>query len=183
MSKKIRLILSICILALCVGTLTFGVLAAVTKNNQVIGDVNFSAEDCDVAIYASTEGALNVDGQTNSSTWSKEHLKDSDTWTLPVLCFDESNYPTVPDIKLIFEITNNSTVAALHITTQAGEIPQACSTTLKYDNVARPDAGGITIEPQATVTIEFSIRLINTDENFSTSGKNLISFNFSVPTT
>ncbi len=185
MSKRIKLVLSICILALCLSTLTFGVLAAVQKNNQIEGEIGFNADNCDVSISASVEGAVKEDGSANNANLATTKVTDNLVWKIPdVLCFDEKNYPTIPDIVITFVVTNNSTNVAVKVTATLGPaIPtDHVSATFASTVGTWSDTDGITIEKGSSATITLTISLTDKETTLHATQGSLVGFNFQTPT-
>ena len=191
MSKRIRLVLSVCILALCLSTLTFGVLAAVQKSNQIKGEIGFNADNCDVSISAEvTAGAVKTDGSANNASFPTTTVTDELAWQIDdVLCFDESNYPTIPDIVIEFTVTNNSSTVAVKVTATLGSaIPtDHVSATFSSDVGTWSDTDGITLgtkggtEP-SSATITLTISLTDKINTLPATQGRLVNFKFETPT-
>ncbi len=190
MSKRIRLVLSICILALCLSTLTFGVLAAVQKNNQIKGEIGFSADNCNVSISASISGAVKEDGSANNANLATTTVTDNLAWQInDVLCFDEKNYPTIPDIVITFVVTNNSSTVAVKVTASLGSaIPtDHVSATFASTVGTWSNTDGITLGKKggteaSSATITLTIHLTDKVNTLPATQGRLVSFKFETPT-
>lgn len=190
MSKRIRLVLSVCILALCLSTLTFGVLAAVQKSNQIKGEIGFNADNCDVSISAMVTGAVKTDGSANNASFPTTTVTAELAWQIDdVLCFDESNYPTIPDIVITFTVTNNSSTVAVKVTATLGSaIPTDHVSATFSSNVGTwSDTDGITLgtkggtEP-SSATITLTISLTDKINTLPATQGRLVNFKFETPT-
>ncbi len=191
MSKRIRLVLSVCILALCLSTLTFGVLAAVQKSNQIKGEIGFNADNCDVSISGVVTGAVKTDGSANNASFPTSIVtNDTRAWQInDVLCFDESNYPEIPDIVITFTVTNNSSTVAVKVTATLGSaIPTDHVSATFSSNVGTwSDTDGITLgtkggtEP-SSATITLTISLTDKINTLPATQGRLVNFKFETPT-
>ena len=191
MSKRVKLVLSICILALCLSTLTFGVLAAVQKNNQIKGEIGFSADNCDVSISASVSGAVTENGLINNAKLDSTQVTNDDyAWQIrDVLCFDESDYPYIPDIIITFFVTNNSSTVAVKVTATLGfAIPtDHLSATFSSDVGEWSDSNGITLGPKngtqpSSAEITLTIRLTDKVNTLPATKGSLLTMKFETPT-
>ena len=110
--KRLKLLISIVSLAICISALTFGVLAAIQNTNAVIGKIAFNAADCYVEVSVNVEDALDANKNTYVSEFSDAtRITDDTTWKFTkAMYFDDVNVPTepaVPDVSLIKPIKIN----------------------------------------------------------------------------
>ncbi len=189
MNKRIRLVLSICILALCLSTLTFGVLAAVQKNNQIKGEIGFNVDNVDVTISCFVRGAVKEDGSANNANFATQKVIESLSWEIEdVLCFDESDYPYIPDIIITFVVTNDSPTVAVNVKATLGEaIPtDHVSATFASTVGTWSDSDGITLgkkggtEP-SSATITLTIHLTDIVNTLPATNGVLLNMKFETP--
>ena len=125
--KRIKLLISVVSLAVCISALTFGVLAAIQNTNSVIGKIAFNAEDCYVEVSVNVEDALDSNKNTYVSEFTNAtRVTDGMTWKFTkAMYFNDVDVPTEPaipnvssivPIKINFVIANKNDKSAVIVT-------------------------------------------------------------------
>lgn len=174
--KRAKLVVSIFVLCVCICTLTFGVLAAISKTNSIKGEIGFTAADCSVSVSGSLSGAVNSSGAQLTNTFSKQKITNNLQWTInDQICFNEANYPTIPSIVFTFVVYNETTGSAIRATANNGvAMPNSSITKITWST-----NNGQIIEPASSATITCKIDLLNITDDLTVASGKLINFVFS----
>lgn len=169
MSRIGRLVTSICLMFVCVATLTFGVLAATGVIFSVGGDntyVDFNAYDCSIQVAGSVSGAVKADGKTaNTQTFSKQTITNNQTWKMTeVLYFNELSSAVPPSIVFTFTVYNYSHFPVQTTVAKTDKITSSINVTYTNNNckLAAADYTNASnpVPTSAEVKVSLSVALV-----------------------